>query len=41
MRKKYIVITSPTGIVQIFPLETIERFEMEFLGKWKIRAETK
>jgi len=37
--KIYIIITSPTGIIQQFPLETISTFELEFLGKWKIRAE--
>ena len=38
-QKEYVIITSPTGIIQQFPIDTIRTFEMEFLGRWKIRVE--
>lgn len=41
MKKDYVIITSPTGIVQMFPVDTLKTFEMEFLGKWKIRMENR
>lgn len=41
MKKEYVIITSPTGIIQMFPVETLRTFEMEFLGKWRIRIEKK
>lgn len=41
MTKEYVVVTSPTGIIQKFPMETLRTFEMEFLGKWRIRVDKK
>lgn len=38
MKKEYIIVTSPTGIILKFPLHVLRTFEMEFLGKWRIRS---
>jgi len=41
MKKEYVVVTSPTGIIQKFPTDGLRVFELEFLGKWRIRIEKK
>lgn len=40
MKREYVIINTPTGIVQMFPVRLLRTHEMHFLGEWKIKIET-